>query len=131
MKKTPLLNPELSRVIASMGHTDKLVVADAGLPIPTDAHRIDLALTPGIPAFLDTLRVIAGELAVEEFMIAEELLESNPPLVEAIQALFPEAKMFVVRHAQFKIIVGDARAVVRTGETTPYANVILFGGVTF
>ncbi len=131
MKKTPLLHPELSRVIASMGHTDKLVVADAGLPIPTDVQRIDLALTPGIPAFLDTLRVIAEELEVAEFMVAEELTESNPALVAAIQALFPEAKMFVVRHAQFKVIVGSARAVVRTGETTPYANVILISGVTF
>ena len=131
MKKTPLLHPELSRVIARMGHTDKLVVADAGLPIPLEVQRIDLALTPGIPSFLDTLRVIAGELAVEEFMIAEELQEGNPALVEAIQALFPDAKMFVVRHAQLKVITGSARAVVRTGETTPYANVILFGGVTF
>jgi D-ribose pyranase len=131
MKKTPLLNPELSKVIASMGHTDKLVVADAGLPIPLDVQRIDLALTPGIPAFLDTLRVIAGELVVEEFMIAEELEESNPALVAAIQNLFPDARKFVVRHAQFKTIVGSARAVVRTGETTPYANVMLFGGVTF
>ncbi len=131
MKKTPLLHPELSRVIARMGHTDKLVVADAGLPIPPDVQRIDLALTPGIPAFLDTLRVIAEELEVAEFMVAEELTESNPALVAAIQALFPEAKMFVVRHAQFKVIVGSARAVVRTGETTPYANVILISGVTF
>jgi D-ribose pyranase len=131
MKKTPLLHPELSRVIARMGHTDKLVVADAGLPIPLEVQRIDLALTPGIPSFLDTLRVIAGELAVEEFMIAEELQEGNPALVAAIQALFPDAKMFVVRHAQLKVITGSARAVVRTGETTPYANVILFSGVTF
>jgi len=131
MKKTPLLHPELSQVIARMGHTDKLVVADAGLPIPLEVQRIDLALTPGIPSFLDTLRVIAGELAVEEFMIAEELQEGNPALVAAIQALFPDAKMFVVRHAQLKVITGSARAVVRTGETTPYANVILFSGVTF
>jgi D-ribose pyranase len=131
MKKTPLLHPELSRVIARMGHTDKLVVADAGLPIPLEVQRIDLALTPGIPSFLDTLRVIAGELAVEEFMIAEELQEGNPALVADIQALFPDAKMFVVRHAQLKVITGSARAVVRTGETTPYANVILFSGVTF
>ncbi len=131
MKKTPLLHPELSHVIARMGHTDKLVVADAGLPIPLDVQRIDLALTPGIPSFLDTLRVIAGELAVEEFMIAEELQEANPALVEAIQALFPEAKMFTLRHAQLKVITGSARAVVRTGETTPYANVILISGVTF
>jgi len=131
MKKTPLLHPELSRVIARMGHTDKLVVADAGLPIPLEVQRIDLALTPGIPSFLDTLRVIAGELAVEEFMIAEELQEGNPALVAAIQALFPDAKMFVVRHAQLKVITASARAVVRTGETTPYANVILFSGVTF
>jgi len=131
MKKTPLLHPELSRVIARMGHTDKLVVADAGLPIPVEVQRIDLALTPGIPSFLDTLRVIAGELAVEEFMIDEELQEGNPALVAAIQALFPDAKMFVVRHAQLKVITASARAVVRTGETTPYANVILFSGVTF
>lgn len=131
MKKTPLLHPELSKIIASMGRTDKLVVSDASLPIPLEVQRIDLALTPGIPSFLDTLRVIAEELVVEEFMIAEELLERNPALVEAIQLIFPDAKMFVVRHAQLKVITSSARAVVRTGEITPYANVILFGGVAF
>ena len=131
MKKTPLLHPELSKIIASMGRTDKLVVSDASLPIPLEVQRIDLALTPGIPSFLDTLRVIAEELVVEEFMIAEELLERNPALVEAIQLIFPDAKMFVVRYAQLKVITNSARAVVRTGEITPYANVILFGGVAF
>ena len=78
MKKTILINSRLSEVIASMGHTDTIAIADSGLPIPKDVERIDLALTRDIPRFLDTLRVILSELCVEEATIATEMKEKSP-----------------------------------------------------
>jgi len=56
VKKTILINSRLSEVIASMGHTDTIAIADSGLPIPKGVERIDLALTRDIPRFLDTLK---------------------------------------------------------------------------
>lgn len=63
MKKLTLLNQPLSAVIAAMGHTDTLVVADAGLPIPVNTQRIDLALKAGTPSMLDTVQTIMTEMA--------------------------------------------------------------------
>jgi D-ribose pyranase len=87
MKKTALINSEISHVIASLGHTDMLVVADAGLPIPSESQRIDLALTQGIPAFLETLRVFLQEMHVEQAIISEDVITVSPKMYEAICSL--------------------------------------------
>jgi D-ribose pyranase len=131
MKKQGVLNHRLSEVIAQMGHGDMLVVADAGLPIPPGVERIDLAVTRGLPGMLDVTHAIAGDLQVERVIVAVELVERNPGLARAIATLYPGAVQEAVTHEEFKALSRGARAVARTGEHTPYANVILVSGVTF
>ena len=131
MKKTTLLNSHLSQVIASMGHTDMLVISDAGFPVPPGVHRIDLAVTAGLPSFLEVVRAVAAELEVERLTIATELQARATSLPADLQACFPHASMDAISHAEFKALSAHARAVVRTGDCTPYANVILIGGVTY
>lgn len=131
MKKTGILNQPLSSVIAAMGHQDALVVADAGLPIPPETPRIDLALTEGIPGFLDTLRAVLMEAEVERAIVAEEMLTESPQIYEAVEALLGDVPIETVAHRVLKEKTRSARAVVRTGEFTPYANVILIAGVVF
>ena len=131
MKKSGILHPDLARLIASMGHGDGLCVADAGLPVPEGVARIDLALGPGLPAFLSVLEAILGELAVESAVIAEELPARSPDMHQEITRRLGGATIQAVPHEQFKKLVGGCRAVVRTGEFTPYANVILKSGVVF
>ena len=77
MKKTVLLNAPVSRLIASMGHTDSLCIADAGLPVPEESERIDLAVTRGIPSFPDVLSAVLDELEVERALCAEEIKEKK------------------------------------------------------
>ncbi|HSL44173.1 MAG TPA: D-ribose pyranase [Anaerolineales bacterium] len=131
MKKTSLLQSELSYVIAQMGHLDALVIADAGLPIPEETVRIDLALTQGVPGGVQTLKVVLEELKVEKIILAEEAKDRNPGYLSAVQELLPDVPVEFVSHAQFKVMTSSARAVVRTGEFAPYANVILVSGVVF
>ncbi len=131
MKKTVLLQSDLSYVIATMGHMDTLVIADAGLPIPSETVRIDLALTKGVPGATQTLRVILEELKVEKVILAEEVKEHNPKFWVDVQELLPNVPVEFVSHADFKARTAFARAVVRTGEFAPYANVILVSGVVF
>ena len=131
MKKIGILHPEISAVVASMGHTDMLVIADAGLPIPDHAQRIDLALSEGIPPFLKTTEVILSELKVQEAIIAEEMLTRSPHVYEELRQALPDIPIKHVPHETFKQITGEAKAIIRTGEFTPYANVILVSGVTF
>jgi len=131
MKKSGILNPDLMQVIASMGHTDRLAIADAGLPIPDDVPRIDLALVAGVPPFLKTLEAVLGELQVERAVIAEEMRARSPIIDEGVQRLLGKTPIDRVSHEEFKQLLHGVRAVVRTGEQTPYANIILQSGVTF
>jgi len=131
VKKIGILNQPVSSVIAGLGHTDTLVIADAGLPIPPETQRIDLALTPGIPTFLDTLRVVLTEMQVERAIVAQEMLDVSPGIYEAVKELLGDVPIETLTHLIFKEQTRSARAVIRTGEITPYANVILVSGVTF
>lgn len=131
MKKGRILHPQLSHVVASMGHTDSLVIADCGLPIPETTERVDLALTEHIPTFLQALDTILSELQVESFVLAEEIKTFNPELQAAIEERLAGKELIWVNHEAFKELTRSARAVVRTGECSPYANVILKSGVIF
>jgi D-ribose pyranase len=131
MKKIGIINGPISAVIASLGHTDTVVIADAGLPVPSGPERIDLALSAGLPAFLDTLRVVLTEMQVERAVVASEMLEVSPTVYQAIKALLGETPIDTLPHESFKQETRSARAVIRTGEFTPYANIILVAGVVF
>lgn len=131
MKKIGTLNQPLSSVIASMGHMDSLVIADAGLPIPSQTQRIDLALTAGVPGFIETVRVVLSELAVERAIIAEEMLSTSPHVHVALIDLLGDTPLETIPHEEFKAKTSSAKAIVRTGEFTPFANIILISGVVF
>lgn len=134
MRKTSTtINPALSRVISETGHTDILVVTDAGLPIPPGAERIDLAYRPGAPAFLDVLDTVLAELVVEGATVSAEIAEQSPEMLEALRERFAGMgfEIVMVPHVAFKERTHAARAFVRSGEYTPYANVILHAGVAY
>jgi D-ribose pyranase len=138
MKKSGLLHPELSHSIATLGHTDTIVIADAGLPIPEGVVRIDLAYTAGQPPFLSVLESILAEMEVEAATLALETQDLTPKafykkVVGRLEQL-PKVKQQGVQfisHEDFKTQTLKAKAIVRTGECTPYANVILQSGVVF
>ena len=131
MKKTTLLHSDLSYIIATLGHLETLVIADAGLPIPAGTVRIDLALTQGLPGAVQTLKVVLEEMEVERVILAEEVKDRNPGFLADVQELLPGVPVEFVTHSEFKMRTASARAVVRTGEFSPYANVILVSGVVF
>ena len=130
MKKTPLLHIALSQLIASLGHGDAIVIGDAGLPVPPGVPLIDLALTRGIPGLMNTLQAILTEMQVEQHGLACEMAQHNPAIARAISALALPGGV-TMNHDEFKRRSRTARAIIRTGECTPYANVLLIAGVTF
>ncbi|WP_439257259.1 D-ribose pyranase [Lonepinella sp. BR2271] len=139
MKKTTLLNAQLSHCIARLGHTDGITICDAGLPIPENVERIDLALTAGVPSFLQTLDVVVAELFVERAVLAEEIKHKNPEIYTAVLERLQQLEhqqgnqiqINYVAHEIFKELTHNNKAIVRTGECSPYANVILYSGVPF
>ncbi|HET8591924.1 MAG TPA: D-ribose pyranase [Nakamurella sp.] len=128
MRNGGIWHPRLIEVIASLGHTDTLVVSDAGLPVPSGVECIDLVWARGEPALMPVLGAVLVELRVESAMIAKEL---NGSMLGEIGRALGELPVDRVSHEDLKGAVATARAVVRTGETTPYANVVLRAGVVF
>ncbi|PGE31526.1 D-ribose pyranase [Bacillus wiedmannii] len=131
MKKYGVLNSEIASVLASLGHTDTIVIADCGLPIPDGVKRIDLAVEIGKPSFLDVLQVVADDMAIEKVTLAEEVINNNAEVNKEIELKLIEPAFEYVSHEQFKEHTKKAKAIIRTGEATPYANVILHAGVIF
>jgi D-ribose pyranase len=124
MKKSGILNRELAGVVASLGHNDLLVIADAGLPVPPGVPCVDLAVRLGLPGFLDVLDAVLGEMQVESAFRAEEAGSIGGDIDQRLACE-------QVDHETFKARCQTARAIVRTGEATPYANVGLIAGVVF
>ncbi|OOE88673.1 D-ribose pyranase [Salinivibrio sharmensis] len=139
MNKHGLLHPELAQLVTQIGHTDELTVCDAGLPIPNSVSRIDLALTQGVPSFMQTVEAVLAHTCIESVVIAEELAAVSPALHQALLARLEQESaarqhpitVTTISHEAFKARTVHSKAVVRTGECTPYANVIFQAGVTF
>lgn len=131
MKKTGLLNQPLSAMIAGLGHTDTVAVIDAGLSIPANVERIDLAVSPGIPRLLDVLRVMLDEMQISGAIVASEMREHSPQFYADLMQLLDGIALTEIPHEAFREQVRTTRAAVRTGEFTPYANIILIAEVVF
>lgn len=129
MKKKGILNRELAAVFASLGHTDQVTIADCGLPIPNGVRCIDLSYKIGKPAFLEILEEVLGDLEVETAFIANEMKEENQTVYKEVHKLIPNLQG--VTHGDFKQLTHHSKVIIRTGEATPFANIILQSGVIF
>jgi len=129
MRRTGVWHPRLAGLIAGMGHGDLLVVADPGLPVPRGVEVIDLVVSRGAPPLMTVLRPVLAELVVDRATLAEELSDMKL-LADAIDAL-DGVPVAYTSHDALKEMTGMATAVVRTGEDTPYANIVLRAGVPF
>lgn len=126
-----MLNSNILSTLSKMGHTDQMTIADAGLPIPNQVERIDLALIKNIPTFIDTLKAVQNDMVIEKIILAEEIKLENKEIMEWISINFQDTTMEFVTHERFKELTHFSKAVIRTGECTPYANIILQSGVNF
>ncbi|MBE6851661.1 MAG: D-ribose pyranase [Ruminococcus sp.] len=133
MKKNGILNSDISRVLSYLGHTDTIAIGDCGLPIPDETERIDLSLAFGIPTFMQTLKIVAQDMKIEKIILAEEIKTNNPDVLKQVEELFENQEIDIefVSHSQLKERTKQCKAVIRTGETTPYANIILQAGCIF
>ena len=131
MKKLGIINSDITKVLTDLGHTDQICIADAGLPVPTGTKKIDLALANGFPSFLDVLRLVLADMWIEKVYLATEIKTNNPNIYEEIKNMIPDSMIEWCSHAEFKAISKNSKAIIRTGEMTPYANIILQSNVHF
>lgn len=131
MKKSGILNAQLIGLIAALGHKDTFMVGDAGMPIPKGVEIVDLVLCGGVPTFKQVMDAILAETEIEGYTIANEIEEKNPELLAYIQEKLPDAEEERIPHTDLKRMSANCKFAVRTGEFTPYPNIILRAGVAF
>ncbi|MFE7750591.1 D-ribose pyranase [Streptomyces sp. NPDC057428] len=129
MKKTGILNRHLAGAVAELGHGDSVLICDVGMPIPAGPRVVDLAFIAGVPTFAEVLDGLLAELVVDSATAAQETAEANPEAAGLLAARLP--RVTHVSHERLKELTRSARLVVRTGEASPYANVLLKCGVFF
>lgn len=112
-----------------MGHTDYLIVCDAGFPIPNDIKKVDLALTQEVPDLLTVLSLIEEEFITEQIYIAEELYTNNKPLYDSIREIHTDVPIDTIPHEEMLTSMAKkAKAIVRTGSFEPWGNIVLQSG---
>ena len=131
MKKTSVINSHISRIISQMGHFDTISIGDAGMPVPKEVEKIDLAVTHGVPSFMTVLNNVLDELEIQRIYLAEEIKTENPTILEEIEDRLPYKKVTFIPHEEMKQNLNECQAFIRTGEVTPYANIILESNVGF
>ena len=147
MKKNGILNTELLQVVSDMGHGNMLFIVDRGFPFPVHdlTKNVDLAVGHNIPRFLDVVEVVFEDLEIEKVIIANETETVSPEVYKDLLKIIGSVKnkgaeiaVEKIPHERFKHLGlrgaqegEEVKAIVRTGEFTPYANVILVSGVPF
>lgn len=131
MKKRGIINAQLAGLIAGLGHKDTFMIGDGGMPIPKGVEIVDLALCGGVPTFRQVMDAVLEEAEVEQYTIAEEIVEKNPKLLSYIQNKLPGVENEMIPHTELKEMSKNVKFAIRTGEFTPYPNIILRAGVAF
>lgn len=128
MKRSGILNPAIAHLLASAGHTDYFTICDGGFPVPPGPDRIDLAVVSGLPTITDLLGAIHAEFVIDRVVIAEEALQFSPAYVETLRELLGDVPLVTVSHLELKDLSHGGRATIRTGDATPYANILVVSG---
>lgn len=131
MKKSGILNSEVASVVAGMGHMDWLSIGDAGMPVPMGTKKIDLCVDKELPTFMQILENVLKEMKVQKIYLADEIKDQNPEQLENIKQALPDVEIKFMPHTDLKKNLAKTHAFIRTGEMTPYSNIILESGVTF
>ncbi len=126
MLRTGILNPAINSLLSRVRHTNTLVIADRGFPYWPQIETIDISLIDNIPTVLDVLGAIRSNFTVGRFYMAEEFRERNSPsVVEALETFVAGTPILFEPHVEFKHRIPSAIGLIRTADTTPYANIIL------
>ncbi|TFD26163.1 D-ribose pyranase [Cryobacterium cryoconiti] len=127
MKRRGILNADLSGALARLGHTDVVLLADCGMPIPAGVPVIDLALVHGVPRFEQVLDALLEEMVFQHCVAAEEA--KTAPAGTWLADRFDAIEY--ISHSELKQLSASAKLFIRSGEATPFANAALVCGVSF
>ena len=124
-----ILNPQINSLLARVRHTNMLVIADRGFPFWPSIETVDISLVDNIPTVLQVFEAIRANFDIGKIIMAEEFIQANNADVNKLfaAAISPIPHQYVA-HTELKRLVPAAIGLIRTGDTTQYANMILISG---
>ncbi len=126
MLKTGILNPRLLDLLARIRHTNTLVISDWAFPYWPEIETVDISLTIGMPTVLDVLDLFTPVFTIGRIWQADEFVASNSAeTIARFAKSFGEIPLTREAHVDFKKRVPRAIGLIRTGDATPYGNIIL------
>ena len=132
-----IISPELLKILDEMGHGDEIVIGDGNFPAASNAKRLVRADGHGVPELLDAILQL---LPLDTYVEAPVMLMQVTPGDDVDPVIWKEYRKIVDKHqddVNFEEIerfafyerARNAYAIVATGESALYANVILKKGV--
>ena len=125
MKKSGILNAQLLCELTKLRHGDKMMICDAGFPIPKGGNVVDVSLVAGLPSFPQTLEAVVNELVFESYAVMDVMAEKNPAYYRLTTELFPAQARAEVPMRALLDMAQDVKLFVRTGELRPASNLLL------
>lgn len=126
MLNTGILNPSINSLLSRVRHTNTIVIADRGFPYWPAIETVDISLVDDMPKVLDVVRAILLNFSPGAVFMAEEFRSANPTEVRnAFSQTFEPLTIAYEPHKQFKSRIPNAIGLIRTADTTQYANVII------
>jgi D-ribose pyranase len=126
MLKTGILNPQINSLLSRIRHTNTLVIADRGFPFWPSLETVDISLVDGIPTVLAVWQAIRRNFVIGHVWMAQEFIQYND---EETRTAFAQALEGIATtyepHVDFKKRAPHAIGLIRTGDTVPYANLVL------
>jgi D-ribose pyranase len=126
MLKTGILNPQINSLLSRVRHTNTLVIADRGFPFWPMIETVDISLMDDVPTVLAVLRALRPNFQIGKAWMAQEFLKHNSARMRtAFTGALRGIELIHEPHVKFKKRIPHAIGLIRTGDTTPYANIIL------
>jgi len=126
MIKTGILNPAIHSLLCRVRHTNTLVIADRGFPFWPTIETVDISLIDDVPTVLQVLGAILPNFKAGRAQMAAEFLQHNDETAtSAVRSLLGDIPLEFLPHSDFKLLVPRAIGLIRTGDATPYANMLL------
>lgn len=119
------MNAELLCELTKLRHQDKLVICDAGFPIPKGSNVVDVSLVAGIPTFMQVLKAVCDEMIFEEYSVFNFMKQYNAEYYNKLRETFVNQKSSEVSMDEFVEMSKEAKLFIRTGELKPASNILL------
>jgi D-ribose pyranase len=129
MINSGILNPRLLALLARVRHTNALVISDRGFPFWPEIETVDVSVVDDLPTVLQLIAAVRANHNFTQAFMAKEFKANNSAatLGKFAKSLAGVPTQFEA-HVDFKKRVPHAIGLIRTGDTTQYANLILISG---